>query len=136
MRKSGMKKLMNFFSKFFKKDRRKFKRFAAREVTPVFIGKGVPTDAQLVDISMGGISVVYNEGTQKFKDIFAVDLQASDGFQLGKVLLEKLGDKKVRGSDRNYGRRIRGQFLNLSQAKANKLQHFLDMYQQKIAENE
>ena len=130
-----MKKLIGFFSKFFGKDRRRFKRFASREIKPIFIGKGVPTEVRLVDISMGGIAVNYNEGAEKIKNIFAVDLKASDGFQLGKVLLQKLGDKKVKKGNGSYARRIRGQFLNLSQSKANKLQHFLDMYQKKLAES-
>jgi hypothetical protein len=105
-------------------------------MTPVFIGHGAPEAASLIDISLGGLAIEYTPGRQPIKKVFAMDLQAIDGFQLGKVLLEKISDKEIKGDGGSHTRRLRAKFLNLSQAKVNKLGKFLEIYQEKAAATE
>lgn len=123
-------RLSFFLDLVLRRNRRQFQRYVVREITPVFIGKGIPEAASLIDISMGGVALDYTAGDYPVKKIFALDLHAKDGFQLGKVLLEKLSDKRLSGGEGPHTHRLRAQFLNLSQAKANKLETFLEIYQQ------
>ncbi len=124
-------KAKTLFGRMLGRNRRQFQRFVGRAITPVFIGSGAPEAAALVDISLGGLSVAYTPGPQPIKKVFAMDLHATDGFQLGKVLLEKVSDKEIGGEDTPHTHRLRAKFLNLSQAKANKLGKFLEIYQEK-----
>ena len=89
-------------------------------------------EARLVDISIGGVSLDYVKGERPVKKIFALDLQAKDGFRLGKVLLEKVSEKKIRNEQTPYSHHLRGRFLNLSRVKANKLDTFLANYQERL----
>jgi hypothetical protein len=125
-------KTQNLVGRMLGKNRRRFQRFVGRAITPVFIGPGAPKAASLNDISLGGLSLDYTAGTQPLKKIFSLDLQAQDGFRLGKVLLEKVSEKEIKGGDGPYTHRLRANFLNLSQAKANKLGKFLEIYQEKV----
>lgn len=124
-------KTKNLFGRMLGKNRRQFQRFVGRAITPVFIGPGAPEAASLIDISLGGLALDYAAGTQPVKKIFSMDLHAQDGFRLGKVLLEKVSDKELKGAEGPYTHRLRAKFLNLSQAKANKLAKFLEIYQEK-----
>ncbi len=120
------------FGRLFGKDRRRFQRFVGREITPVFLSKNPPPEASVIDIGIGGLALDYKAGPEPVKKVFALDLQARDGFRLGKVLLEKVSDKAVKGGDGPYTHRLRAKFLNLSQAKANKLSKFLEIYQEQV----
>jgi hypothetical protein len=110
------------------RNRRQFQRFVGKSITPVFIGKGAPEKARLVDISIGGISLEYTAGKHPVQKVFALDLHAENGFQLGKVLLEKVADKEIMGADGRYGHWLRAKFLNLSKVKVNKPGKFLEIY--------
>jgi hypothetical protein len=123
----------SIWGKMLGRNRRQFQRFVGQSITPVFIGKGAPEKARLVDISIGGISLEYAAGKYPVQKVFALDLHAEDGFQLGKVLLEKVADKEFKEADGLYDHRLRAKFLNLSQVKANKLGKFLEIYQRKTA---
>mgnify|MGYP006306237461 CR=1 FL=1 len=119
----------NLFGRLLGKNRRQFQRSVGREITPLFIGKDAPEEAGLVDISLGGVCLEYRPGANPLSKIFAMDFQATDGFRLGQVLLEKVSDKPVKTDDGPPTHRLRARFLNLSQVKANKLSKFLEIYQ-------
>jgi hypothetical protein len=127
-------KTQNLVGRMLGKNRRRFQRFVGRTITPVFIGPGAPEAAALIDISLGGLSLEYTAGTQPLKKIFSMDLQAQDGFRLGKVLFEKVSEREIRGGEGPYTHRLRAKFLNLSQAKANKLGKFLEIYQENLGD--
>jgi hypothetical protein len=122
----------NVFGRMLGRNRRQFQRFVGRAITPVFIGKGAPQEASLIDISIGGVALDYKAGAAPVKKVFAMDLHAKDGFRLGKVLMEKVSDKTVKIEGEPFTHRLRAKFLNLSQAKANKLGKFLEIYQEQV----
>jgi len=122
-------KTRNLVGRLLGRNRRQFQRFLGRKIAPVFIGKDAPREGSLLDISIGGVCLEYKPGEKPLPKIFAMDLQAKDGFRLGQVLLEKVSDKAVNKSDAGSTHRVRAKFLNLSQVKANKLIKFLEIYQ-------
>ena len=125
-------KTKNLFGRLLGRNRRQFQRFLGRQIAPVFIGKDAPRDGSLLDISIGGVCLEYKPGKKPLPKIFAMDLQAKDGFRLGQVLLEKVSDNAVNKSDAGSTHRVRAKFLNLSQVKANKLSKFLEIYQGQV----
>lgn len=122
-------KTKNLFGRLLGKNRRQFQRFLGREITPIFIGTGAPQNGSLIDISIGGVCLEYTPGQKPLSKIFAMDFQATDGFRLGQVLLEKVSDKAVSKGGNPAIHRLRARFLNLSQVKTNKLSKFLEIYQ-------
>jgi hypothetical protein len=122
-------KTKSLFGRLLGRNRRQFQRFVGREITPIFIGKDTPQQGLLIDISIGGVCLEYKPGQKPLSRIFAMDFQATDGFRLGQVLLEKVSDKAVNKGDAESTHRLRAKFLNLSQVKANKLSKFLEIYQ-------
>jgi len=126
--------LKGFFSKFRGAERRKFERYIVNELNPVFFAPDAPSEAQVINISLGGLCLHYSGDRGAMGKSFEMDLTAGDGFQLGRVTVKTLSDRQIkRFSERTEKvRRLGGRFVDMSNLQRLRLEAFLNSYQNKF----
>jgi|GEM_PF-4428588 len=104
------------------KDRREIGRIPARDfLTPVLRWSGAPSQVELIDISMGGLSLEYAQSGKPVKGVFKIDLETPDGFTVTNLPFERLSDETIATTEGKFDTRIRGRFLELADAKLKQL---------------
>ena len=125
--------LRKLISKILKLEHRKHRRVKVFDAVFIVFDPNEIYGDELIDLSMGGMSFSYideGEGHQ-FSKVFELDIQARDGFQLGKVKAEIISDTVVADfvEREKRVRRIGVRFLNLTPVQEYDLKKFLEKHQ-------
>jgi len=108
------------------KDRRGIERIPARDfITPVLQWSGAPSKAEVVDISVGGAALKYEDMDTTISDIFEISLEAEDGFTVENLSFEKLSHQTIETQAGTFETTLRGRFLDLTDVKFNRLKRIV-----------
>ena len=94
----------------------------------------VPEKKEIVDLSMGGISFVYEDTGKRLDKTFELEIKIGDVFHLSKVRVKTISDTEVSAipNKSKSFRRLSARFLNLGPAQEYDLRNILKKYGEKI----
>lgn len=124
--------MIDFLSKLFRKEKRRNKRYQVEDLNLVFPERDTPDEGEIWDLSLGGVSFVYEDTGKRFGNVFDMDITGPDGFQLGNIRVKTLSDSEVSEVFSNTRRRFRklsGRFINISLYQESKMMQVLKFHQ-------
>ena len=112
------------------KERRKHKRFKAQRDTFAVFRASDPILGKIIDISEGGLSILYIEGDREPNTLIEFDLfRLSDGMRVNAIAAVARSDQEVNGkdSDKPETARRRGiEFINLRDGQKEAVRELID----------
>jgi c-di-GMP-binding flagellar brake protein YcgR len=125
--------MKEFISRIFNK--RKNRRCNVEGHELVIFGAKTPFDKKIVDLSLGGISFVYEDTGTPLNPVFDMDIKVDDGFHLGKVRAKTISDDLISEVTREVKmlRRRTARFINISPVQEYELKKFLKDFGKKFS---
>lgn len=124
--------MIEFLSRLFRKEKRRDKRYRVEDLSLVFPEPDSPNEAEIWDLSLGGVSFVYEDTGKRFDNVFDMDITGPDDFHTGNIRVKTLSDTEVSevfSSTRRRFRKLSGRFINISLYQESKLMQVLKFHQ-------
>ena len=126
--------MKTLLTKIFRWKKRKDQRYTLDEHDLMIYDPNAPVIKEIINVSSGGISFVYEDTGKPLSKVFEIDIKVGDFFQLGKVRVTTISDNKMAEitSESKIFRRFNGRFLNIDLIQEYELEKFLNNYGKKI----
>ncbi len=125
---------MDLIDKIFKHKKRKEQRFIVDNHDLIIYDSNAPEEKEIVDLSIGGISFVYEDNGKRLDKTFELEIKIGDSFRLGKIRVETVSDtsiSEITGKSKTL-RRLSARFLNLGPIQEYDLRSILKEYGEKV----
>jgi hypothetical protein len=114
-------------------EKRRYKRYRAKENAIVEPESKSGSPGQIIDIGLDGLSYQYLPNGKPTKDSFTLDIIVTrNGFHLKKIPVKKISDFYLFHNEALLNlvmmRRASVQYANLTKEKRSKLEHFIQHY--------
>ena len=112
------------------KIKRRDQRFIVDDHDLIIYDPNAPEETVIVDLSLGGISFIYEDTGKRLEKVFDLDIKIGDSFHLGKVRVKTISDIKageLTAKALSY-RRLSGRFININPVQEYELRRILKKY--------
>ena len=119
--------MINFIYRMLKQKIRKDQRFIVGDCDIIIYDQNSPEEKEIADLSLGGISIVYEDNGKRLKKVFELEIKIGDVDNLGKMRVKTISDVKIGEitSGNKIIRKLSARFINLNALQKYELRRIL-----------